>query len=113
MAISVSRCSKTRHGTILKSFLHVFYIKTSRLAAVSNSFSQKDVFFCGQGLIRPVGFDLEQASICGMWTHFACCQHAPMLILQVVCGDAGIVAAIIGQMEMFATSEALQEFHLF
>jgi hypothetical protein len=36
-----------------------------------------------------------------------------MLILQVVCGDAGIVAAIIGQMEMFATSEALQEFHLF
>jgi hypothetical protein len=51
-----------------------------------------------------------------MWNvdyHFACCQHAPMLILQVVCGDAGIVAAIIGQMEMFATSEALQEFHLF
>lgn len=49
MAISGSRCSKTRHGTILKSFLHVFYIKTSRSAAVSNSFSQKDVFFAGRG----------------------------------------------------------------
>ena len=92
MEISGSRCSKTRHGTILKSFLHVFYSFTSKLPGsppCQTRFHKKKKRFLRAGFVTPGGFWPGTAfnvecgrAVSFAANHFLCWEHT---MLHVAC----------------------------